>query len=85
LGDPRDIEQIIEEQSHLPNLSLDHILYPLKLLRRKLGRGKDLSSGADRCERVAEFMRERCKEDILALISLTQRRTGGPQRFELIT
>ena len=72
--DTRDIEQIVEQQRHLPDLAIDDFVAPALLRlgrRRRLGNECRLSYGS---KGIAQLVRERREKFILAPIGLAQRR-----------
>src|SRR5260370_29799714 len=81
----RNIQQIIEQQGHMSNLSLDHVMCPLQLLGHQLWRPENLCSGPDRCKRVAQFVRESRQELVLAAIGVAYSiRLAVPNLFQRV-
>ena len=72
LRDARDVEQVIEQQRHVRRLALDDHLRALELRGRDLRRGNQPGRRTDRCQRVAQLVRQRRDEFILAAILLAQ-------------
>src|SRR5690606_24333742 len=65
--DPRGIEQIVDEPRQMLQLPLDH---PAELVELLVGRqtAEQLRRGHQRCERVAQLVREQREELVLAPI-----------------
>ncbi len=75
LADAADVEQVVDQVHHLPQLALDDLARVVvhRLVAREL---HDLHRVADRCERVAQLVRERGEELVLAQVGIVQRGLG---------
>ena len=76
IGQTRDVEQVIDQPAHLPDLTLDDRQGALANLLR-VRRMHQFERIADRCERVTQFMRQDRQKIILALIGLAQGNFGS--------
>ena len=72
--DARDIEQIVEQQRHVLHLALDHIVGPALLRVGGVLVARDGGGLADRRQRIAQLMRERREEFVLAAVGLDELR-----------
>src|SRR5579864_4442635 len=79
VGDTRDVEQIIEQETHVLDLTLDDLIGALPLFRRParlLGRGQRV---AYRREGIAQFRRQQRQKRVLASLGLAQGFLAEPE------
>jgi hypothetical protein len=55
-GDPRDLEQVLDQTSHLPDLSLHHLQGPRGLLGRHARLAQEVEGVAEGGQRVAQLV-----------------------------
>src|SRR5215471_4643591 len=67
-----NIDQVVYETHHLLDLAFHHRAYFGKLGLADPDFAHDLHAVADGSQRVAQFMRQRCEELVLAPIGLTE-------------
>src|SRR5207248_7591852 len=72
-GDPRDIDQIVDEPHELIKLLRHHTDELLDLIGLLRSGGNELDGGGERGERIAQLMSERGQELILAASTFAQR------------
>ena len=70
--DARDVEQVVEQQRHVLHLALDDLAAPLALALVGGVRIEDAHGVADRRQRIAQLVRQRRQELVLAAIGLEQ-------------
>ena len=70
--DARDIQQIVEQQRHVLHLPLDHVVGPALLRVGGVFVARDGGGLANRRQRIAQLVRERREELVLAAIGLEQ-------------
>ena len=75
VGDAADVEQVVHEPGHQCDLTLDHLRHAIDERIRLRAAFQERHRVADRCQRIAQFVRERRQELVLAPI-------GVPQRLE---
>ena len=68
----RQVEQLVEQQIHGLALPCDHAGGPAQPVGRQVGASQQLGRHPDRGERIAQFVRERGEEFVLALIGQVQ-------------
>ncbi len=71
-GDSSGVEQISQQQRHVRRLALDDLVAPAQLRFGHLRRARDAHGLTNRRERIAQFVRERGEELILAAIGFAQ-------------
>ena len=74
-ADAGHVEQVVDQPHHLPQLPLHHVarLRQHRRVRRRRASRSDLERVADGRERVAQLVRERRQELVLAAVGLEQR------------
>ena len=72
-GDARDVEEIIDQPSHVRDLAIDDVPRPIEPRLRLPEPPEDLHGAADRGQRIAELVGEDGDELVLAAIGLPQR------------
>jgi hypothetical protein len=77
-ADAADIEQIVEQPRHLPDLALDHVAQRVELRIGRPFRAQHVQGVEDRRERVAQLVRQRGEELVLAAIRVAQGVGGDP-------
>src|SRR4029434_9728795 len=75
-SDARYVEQVIEQQRHTLHLACDDFATPFALAVLRRVRIEDAHGIADRSEWIAQLMRQRGQELILAAVGLEQRALG---------
>ena len=86
--DARHVEQIVEQQRHVLHLALDHVVGPALLRVGGVFVARDGRGLPDRRQRIAQLMRKRREElvlatvglDEMALLQLALRDVGEPDR-----
>ena len=68
--DARNIEQVVEQQRHVLHLALDHIAGPALLRVGGVLVARDGGGLTDRRQRIAQLMRQRREEFVLAAVGL---------------
>ena len=76
--DPRHVEQVLNQADHLRDLTVDDVARVGGDVRRRV-RLETLQREADRCQRIAQLVRERGQEFVLALVGIHQRVLGSLQ------
>ena len=71
-GDPRDIEQVVDQSHHLADLAFHHRAGRLDDLGLAVGQADDLERVADRRQRVPQFVRQGREELVLAAIGVAK-------------
>ena len=71
--DPRDVQQIIEQQRHVVNLPGDDIVAPASLRVGRILRLRYQGRLSNGRQRIAQFVRESCQKFVLAAVGLAQR------------
>src|ERR1051326_3152514 len=72
-ADSGNVQEVINEASHLLDLPVNHVKVPLYLWVLQFQHPQQLNGIADRREGIAQFMRKRRQELILAAVRLAQR------------
>ena len=75
--DARHVEQVVDQARHVGDLALDHVAAPGPVGLGRAFAPEDRDRGADRRERVAQLVRQRGDELVLAAVGLAQRFLGG--------
>ncbi len=65
-------EQVVEQQRHVLHLALDDVVRPALLRFRRVEIARNGRGLPDGRQRIAQFMRQRCQELILAAVGLEQ-------------
>ena len=65
-GDARHVEQVVDEAGHLAHLALDHVARPARVGVARVAQAQDLERVGDGRERVAQLVRQRGQELVLA-------------------
>ena len=79
--DARDVEQVVHQAREMQHLALDDGTRPLDCLVRRVAKPYHLGGGADRRQRIAQFMRQRRQELVLLAVGFAQLFVGGVQRL----
>ena len=79
--DAADIQQIIHQMHHLPQLPLHHAQSLINSCLVAAGPAHDLQAIANGCQRVAKFMRQRCQKSVLSAVGFGQLERLLPQTF----
>ena len=66
-SDPRDIQEVVNESHELLHLTLNDVTGVCRS-RRRCAELQTLKCEPNRCERISEFVRERCQKFVLTLI-----------------
>ena len=69
-GDPRDVEQVVDQADHLLHLAGDHVARPAEVSAVQSRLLKDLDGVADRGQGVAELVGEHRQEFVLPAVVL---------------
>ncbi len=83
LGDPRHVEQVLDEARELLGLAPDHLPAPLQLRVLQRPQPHELHSVHDRRERIAQFVGEHGQELVLAPVHLDQGVFQAPALLDL--
>ena len=67
-----DLHEVLDEAPEVPDLALDDLASPPRVVRRRGRRLEELRGDADRGERVAQLVRERGEELVLAPVGEAQ-------------
>ena len=70
--DPRHVQQVLHQASHVLRLAVDDTGRPLQLLRTGRPGAQDLYGVADGSERVPQLVREQGEKLVLALVGLAE-------------
>ena len=76
-GDPRHVEQVVDEPHHQRDLALDHGPHSPHGLRGVAGEADQLESGADRRQWIAQLVRQEREELVLARVGFAQLTLGS--------
>jgi hypothetical protein len=80
-GDARDVQQIVDQMREMAHLAIDDAAGFAHASRIVAGELQHLGRGADRRERIAQFVRERGEEAILPEVGVPQRTLAAFQRL----
>ena len=84
LAHARDVEQVVEQPLHVPDLPPDHLAGHRRGLGVVRGQAEDLDGAEDGRHGIAQLVRQHRQEFVLAPIGLLQlRERAGPFAFQL--
>ena len=71
-GDARDVQQVVHQAHHVPDLPLHHPSHPLHRVAAVAAEPNQLEAGADRRQRIAQLVRQHGQELVLPPVAFEQ-------------